>query len=73
MTDEQIKYMVDRFLGWKIPRDQFYPDGGVSFDREPFNTHTPHPMVYEPTGTNVFDAVTATAMVRHMIDGMPGK
>lgn len=71
MTEAQIKYMVDRFLSWKIPRDTFNPDGGISFDKKPFNTHTPHPMLHEPSGTNLFDAVQADAMVRHMIEGMP--
>ena len=26
MNDEQIKHMVNRFLGWKLP-DDFHPDG----------------------------------------------
>lgn len=71
LTNEQIKYMVDRFLGWKLPRDEFNPDCGISFDKEPFNTHTDHPMKYEPSGTNLLDARQADAMVRYMIDGMP--
>lgn len=71
MTEDQIKYMVNRFLSWKLPRDTFNPDGGISFDKESFNTHTPHPMKHEPSGTNLFDATQADAMVRHMIDGMP--
>ena len=28
ITDEQIKYMRDRFLGWKLP-EGFNPDGGI--------------------------------------------
>jgi hypothetical protein len=28
-------------------------------------------MKYEPTGTNLFDAMQTDAMVRYMIDGMP--
>jgi hypothetical protein len=71
MTDEQIKYMVDRFLSWKLPRDTFNPDCGISFDKKPFNAHTAHPMLYEPSGTNLFDATQADAMVRHMVEGMP--
>ena len=71
MTKEQIKHMVDRFLGWKLPRDSFNPDCGISFDKKPFNTHTPHPSMYEPTGTNLFDATQADAMVRYMADGLP--
>lgn len=71
MTEDQIKHMVDRFLCWKLPRDTFNPDCGISFDKAPFNTHTAHPMKYEPSGTNLFDATQAAAMVRHMIDGLP--
>ena len=33
MTDEQIKHMANRFLGWPIP-ENFNPDGGISFDGE---------------------------------------
>ena len=69
MTDAQIKHMVDRFLGWKLP-ENFSPDGGVSF-KKTFNEHTAHPMKHEPSGTNLFDATQADAMVRHMIEGMP--
>ena len=71
MTDEQIKHMVDRFLGWKLPRDNFNPDCGISFDKEPFNTHTPYPSRYEPTGTNLFSADQAEAMMRYITDGLP--
>lgn len=70
MTDEQIKHMVDRFLNWKLP-DNFHPDGGVSFQRLG-NEGTPHQYRHEPSGTNLIDATQADAMVRHMIDGMPG-
>lgn len=69
MTEAQIKYMVDRFLAWKLPNN-FNPDGGVSF-KKTFNEHTAHPMQHEPVGTNLLDATQADAMVRHMIDGMP--
>lgn len=62
-----IKHMVDRFLGWRLP-ENFNPDGGISF-KKTFNDHMPTPMKHEPTGTNVFDAEQATAMVRHMLQG----
>src|SRR6185312_15606024 len=71
MTEDQIKHMVDRFLGWKLPRDSFNPDCGISFDKKPFNVHTAHPSLYEPSGTNLFDATQADAMVRYMVAGMP--
>lgn len=74
MTEAQIKYMVDRFLGWHLPAN-FNPDAGIKFDPE-FNkeymaARGQPPMRHEPTGTNLFDATQAEAMVRYMIDGMP--
>ena len=69
MTDAQIKHMVDRFLGWKLPKN-FSPDAGISF-KAVYNEKSPWPGKHEPSGTNLFDATQATAMVRHMIEGMP--
>jgi hypothetical protein len=68
MKDDQIKHMVNRFLGWQLP-ENFNPDGGVSF-KKVFNENTPHPMKHEPTGTNLFDAVQAEEMVRYMVEGI---
>jgi hypothetical protein len=65
MSEEQIKCMVDRFLNWKLPED-FNPDGGVTF-KKTFNENTPFPMKHEPSGTNLFTAVQAEAMIRHML------
>lgn len=70
LTDEQIKHMVDRFLGWELPRDTFNPDCGISFDKEPFNVGPTHTLVHEPRGTNLLDAQQADTMVRYMIEGM---
>ena len=64
MTDEQIKYMVDRFLGWKLPKN-FNPDAGISFTRPDY------PPSWSPSGTNLFSATEADAMVRYMIEGLP--
>lgn len=69
MTNEQIKYMVDRFLGWKLP-ENFAPDAGISF-KAAYNEHTAHPAKHNPSGTNLFDSTQAEAMVRHMVEGMP--
>jgi len=69
MNDEQIKYMVDRFLGWMLP-ENFHPDAGIRFDPV-YNKGTPHEGRHKPSGTNLFDADQADAMVRYMIDGMP--
>ena len=62
MTNEQIKHMVDRFLNWKLPKT-FNPDNGISYSRPNY-----HPNV---DATNLFDAVQADAMVRHMLEGLP--
>jgi len=69
MTEVQIKYMVERFLGWRLP-EGFNPDGGISF-KKTFNDHMPQPMKNEPIGTNLFDFDQATAMVRYLVDGLP--
>lgn len=70
LSEAQIKHMVDRFLGWRLP-ENFYPDCGISFKRT-FNDHLPTPTKHEPTGTNLFDAEQTEVMVRYLIDGMPG-
>lgn len=69
LTDEQIKHMVDRFLGWKLP-DTFSRDNGISFQQYG-NPDTGYENKRTPIGTNLFDATQATAMVRHMIEGLP--
>jgi nicotinamide mononucleotide (NMN) deamidase PncC len=69
-TDDQIKYMVDRFLMWKLP-EHFNPDAGISFTPI-FNHYAPGgPQKHQPVGTNLFDATQTDAMVRHMIEGLP--
>lgn len=68
-SDAQIKHMVERFLGWRLPED-FDPDDGISF-KKTFNENTPHPMKHEPTGTNLFNFDQAKQMVLHMIEGLP--
>jgi len=74
MNDEQIKYMANRFLGWKLPAD-FSPDAGISFQPEynsEFNARRGLPPDrHVPYGTNLFDANQAEAMVRYMVEGMP--
>lgn len=69
MTDAQIKHMVDRFLGWKLPAD-FSPDAGISF-KAVFNEGSAYQMKHEPYGTNLFDASQADAMVRYLVEGLP--
>jgi hypothetical protein len=65
MTDNDVKRMVDRFLSWKLPSN-FAPDAGITF-KATFNENTAHPMRHEPTGTNLFSATQAEAMIRHML------
>lgn len=68
MTDDQIKYMVERFLQWRLP-ENFSPDCGISFQAD-YNNLTAHPARHEPRGTNLFDFTQAREMVRFMVDGM---
>lgn len=68
MNEAQIKYMVDRFLNWRLP-EPWNPDNGVSYKR-PNYAHAPAAHDW-PSGTNLFDATQADAMVRHMIEGVP--
>lgn len=70
LTDNQIAHLRDRFLGWKLPPD-FHPDCGIHFDADAAKRLNPANHRYEPTGTNLFDATQADAMVRYMLDGMP--
>lgn len=53
-----IKAAVERFLCWKLPED-FFPDGGVSFDRA-YEHDSPH----WPVGTNILTAEQAEHMFR---------
>ena len=66
MTNDQIKHMVDRFLGWRLP-ENFNPDAGISYTRPNYAPSVDA----TPTGTNLFDAQQAEAMVRHMLEGLP--
>lgn len=70
LTEPQIKHMVNRFLGWRLP-ENFNPDCGISFQRTHSHNGLWGPQKFEPAGTNLFDATQAEAMVRHMIEGMP--
>ena len=68
MTEDQIKHMVNRFLGWRLPKP-WHPDNGISYQR-PNYAHEPADHDW-PIGTNLFDATQATAMVRYMLEGIP--
>ena len=75
MTEDQIKHMTNRFLGWRLPED-FRPDDGISF--EPFFNvewnakQGKPPQRHTPTGTNLFNYTQAEAMVRYILDGAKG-
>ena len=69
MTEQQIKYMANRFLTWRLP-DNFRPDGGVTFTAIG-NAGSPFEYRNRPFGTNLLDAMQAEEMVRYMIDGIP--
>ena len=59
--------MVDRFLGWKLPKD-FMPDAGIVFiQTKRYGYDTPH----WPTGTNLLDAEQAKQMLQHVVGGDP--
>jgi Phage protein (N4 Gp49/phage Sf6 gene 66) family len=63
--------MVDRFLAWKLPAD-FSPDCGISFAKEgEFNHPEFGRTKREPSGTNLFDANQARAMLEHVIQQAP--
>lgn len=68
LTDTQIKYMVNRFLGWRLPED-FQPDGGISF-KPTYNEGTPYEGRHQPSGTSLFNASQAEAMIRHLSEGL---
>lgn len=70
LDEPEIKYMVQRFLGWRLP-DNFNPDCGIHFDADAAKKLHPRTGRYEPIGTNLFDAHQAEAMVRYITDGMP--
>ena len=69
LSDTQIKYIADRFLGWKLP-ENFYPDGGISFKRYG-NEGTPQQYRNNPTGTNLLVSEQAKEMIRYLVEGLP--
>ena len=73
--DMLVKHLVDRFLGWHLPKD-FHPDGGISFDREYNVSYNANqglpPSIHEPTGTNLFTAEQAKEMFRFLLENEDG-
>lgn len=65
MTDDQIKYMANRFLAWRLPAD-FLPDNGISYARPNYAPSVDA----TPVGTNLLNATQAEAMVRFIVEGL---
>ena len=64
MEKAMIDKMVDRFLGWKLPKD-FSPDAGISFGpTKPDGYDEPGGW---PIGTNLLPADQARAMIEHIL------
>lgn len=61
-VDALLKVMVDRFLGWKLPKD-FAPDCHVHFDREAADAFVES----WPSGTNLLHAGQAMEMFKHCL------
>jgi len=59
-----VKAMVDRFLGWPLPKD-FYPDCGISFDGRKDDEWSKGKTW--PTGTNLLHAGQAKAMFEYVL------
>jgi len=57
ILEEVLKIAVDRFLGWKLPKD-FQPDGGISFKSG----------VCETIGTHLFTAQQANEMLKYVLE-----
>jgi len=60
--NEYMNAMVDRFLGWKLPKD-FYPDAGIKFT-PPVEGSPEH---FWPIGTNLFTAEQARQMFKECV------
>lgn len=69
-AEAEIDAMVGRFLGWSLPED-FCPDAGISFEPEYNHDYNASrglpPSRHSPTGTNLFDADQARAMIKHIL------
>ena len=62
-----VREMVNRFLGWTLPKD-FCPDAGISYNPAVNINHTTgEPYPNTPSGTNLFTAEQAEQMIRHML------
>lgn len=67
-ADQEALYkaMVDRFLGWKLPKD-FGPDAGISFNPTKPYEGDEFGNSWWPVGTNLLTADQALAMFKHCL------
>lgn len=70
MDKAQIDKMVDRFLGWKLPKD-FCPDAGISFKPTKPYEGDDYGNSWWPIGTNLLTADQARTMIEHMLAETP--
>jgi len=61
-----IDEIVNRFLGWKLPKD-FCPDAGISFKPTKPYEGDEYGNSWWPIGTNLLTADQARAMVKYML------
>lgn len=57
--NDLIQRLVDRFLGWTLPKD-FHPDAGITFT-------PPNNEAWWPVGTNLFTADQAKQMFEQIV------
>lgn len=79
VVSPNVSEMVNRFLGWTLPRD-FSPDCGIVFNRE-VNIPVDGELVkmdrydapggFKPVGTNLFTADQAKAMIEYLLTTPP--
>lgn len=71
MSKTMIDKMVDRFLGWKLPK-YVAPDAGISL--KPAKPNSYDEPGWWPVGTNLLTADQAREMVKYMLaDALPGE
>lgn len=69
MAKTVIDQMVERFLGWKLPKN-FCPDAGISFKPTKPYEGDEFGNSWWPIGTNLLTADQAREMIAHMLAGV---
>lgn len=69
MSKTMVDKMVDRFLGWKLPKD-FAPDAGISFKPTKPYEGDEYGNSWWPIGTNLLHAGQARQMIEHLLAGV---